>query len=93
MDFVKGNWYKGSDRDLYIKVSYFEQCDGYKRIYYTEKVSNYGGKYTHDYKDDYWASIYLEGFALSNPVTQEELITVLPQGHPDLNINQSYEIY
>ena len=37
MDFIKGNWYKGSTNSFYIKFSHSEQCDGYRRIYFDEK--------------------------------------------------------
>jgi hypothetical protein len=90
MDFIINNWYKGTKNSKYIKFSHYEQCDGYKRIYFSERYdSNVGWKKI----NDFWASNDLEKFALNNPVTMEELQRILPKDHPDSNQTNNYEIY
>lgn len=77
--FIEGKWYKGESNNIYIKFSSIEKCNGYDRIHYTERI--YDSK--HKVISDYWASDYLEKFALNNPVDISEIQQYLPDGHPD----------
>ncbi len=86
-EFIEGKWYKGRPDSCYIKFHHIEKCKGYNKIWYNERV---GEKLKYM---DYWASNDLEKYALSHPVTQKELIKLLPKGHPDLNQEPQYEIY
>lgn len=77
--FEVDKWYKGEFNNKYIKVSRFEKCDGFNKIYYTELIKN--GQF--QIISDYWASDSLEEFALNNPVNLSEIQQYLPDGHPD----------
>lgn len=91
--FISGNWYKGRMQNDYIKFSHIESRGTYNRVHYTECVDiNPGGYVKYSNYADWWANSDFEKFALSNPVSREELIGLLPEGHPDL-ITEIYSIY
>lgn len=88
-EFIEGKWYRGNEGCNYIKFSHLEDCGGYNKIYYTEMHDH--GEYS--VIDDNWANTSMEKYALDHPATIEELIKILPPGHPDLNQTPQYEIY
>jgi hypothetical protein len=91
--FISGKWYKGQPQNRYIKFSHIEAKGSYNRVFYTECAytdSLDGVKYSNGI--DWWANTQFEEYALDHPVSREELIGLLPEGHPDL-INEIYSIY
>jgi len=88
-EFIKGKWYRGCEDSNYIKFSHLEDGGSYNRVYYTEM-------YDHDeysVVNNHWANTDMENYALKHPATYEELLKILPEGHPDLIQTQQYEIY
>lgn len=93
VDFEVGKWYKGTNNNYYFKFLSKTFVKGissnYNNIKYTERC--YNGKYEITScsisNNDY------EKCALNNPVTFEELQKILPEGHPDLQLNLTYELW
>lgn len=90
VNFEKGKWYKGEKNDFYIKFSHLETKEGYNAIYCLEDFR--GNVYSKKLRYC-WANSEFERFALNNPVTIEELRKFLPEGHPDLQLNNIYELW
>ncbi len=92
-EFIPGQWYKGQSNSRYIKFSRLQPQGGYNRVYYTEFINTDPfGNITHSARSDWWANTELEEYALDHPVSQEELLKILPEGHPD-RVTQEYPIY
>ena len=93
VNFEVGKWYKGTRNDDYFKFLSKTFVKGtssdYNRICYTERC--FGGKY--EITSQSISNNNFEKCALSNPVTQEELQKILPEGHPDLQLNLTYELW
>lgn len=78
-EFVVGQWYRGFDKDYFIKFKSIEKRETYNCVYYSEKIQN--GEFF--IENNYWANTEMENNALNNPVSLEELFDFLPKDHPD----------
>lgn len=81
-EFVKGKWYKNNTTEgtfIFIKYSHKERCNGYNKIWYTEKILK--NDTTLEIRDNYLANSDIE-----KALTEADMLEVskfLPEGHVD----------
>lgn len=76
--FIPGEWYNGGS-SRYMKFSHIVRKPDYNILYFTEEITR--GK--HKVIADYWANTEMEKYALTHPVSSEEISEFLPDGHSD----------